>query len=53
MSGNSSFLSSVYQWRTVELSNKAKEAPSPRWGHSMILNHDCLYIFGGYAGNRI
>jgi hypothetical protein len=52
VSGNSSSLSPAFEWRTVELSHKSKEVPSSRWGHSMILTHDYLFVFGGYAGNR-
>jgi hypothetical protein len=41
-----------YPWKAVLKSNYTREAPSARWGHSMTLANERIFIFGGYGGNR-
>jgi len=39
-----------YQWHPITLNKRCYESPSARWGHSMVLAENDIYVFGGYAG---
>ena len=41
---------SPFQWHSVTLNQRSYECPSARWGHSMVLAENNIYVFGGYAG---
>ncbi len=44
---------SNFEWHRASYSQRSVEIPSARWGHSMTLAKDDLYVFGGYAGNNL
>ena len=40
----------LLQWTEVSISDEFK--PSPRHGHSAVVNHGTMYVFGGYDGKQ-
>jgi len=48
---NKTLLSHAFEWNKVCLNQKNRETPSSRWGHSMTLTENDLFVFGGFASN--
>lgn len=49
MEVNNLFPPKTLTWNPVLLSKGSKSGPTARWGHTMTLANDSIYIFGGYA----
>jgi len=48
---NKTLLHHAFEWNRISLNKRGREIPSPRWGHTMTLIDNDLYVFGGYTSS--